>query len=240
MTHTVYLLAGTMCSARMFHPLTATLTNVGYNTQTIAFSTEKSIDDMVQHCRKIITQPAIILGFSMGGMVALELAKQCPTLIQGLILLSSNSHADAPGRAEIRNQHIVQAKQQGLEDVIKHFYLPNYLYQPTTQIEQQIIAMATDLGLACFESQLMALATRADSLDVISKLSRPLLLIAGKNDRLCPEQEQYKMHNALQDSTLCLIDQCGHFPIYEQPQQTCASITDWLTTHFDTRQNNDL
>ncbi|TRX56771.1 alpha/beta fold hydrolase [Thalassomonas sp. M1454] len=224
----VYILPGTMCTGIMFTHLRSALTNAGFTSKVIQFTTEKSINDMVSLCKKQATSPGIFLGFSMGGIVALALAKQYPELISKLILMSSNSFADLPGKNEIRQQHISKAKQDGLDDVIKHDFKPLYLYKENLQHQQLILAMAQELGFNCFESQLPALSTRTDSLHLLQTFKQPVLIIAGENDKLCQVQEQQKMHNACANSELILLTQCGHFPTLEQTEKTSKSILTWL------------
>lgn len=212
----------------MFNPLIDTLTNAGFTCAVIQFTTQKTIADMVLLCEQQAKEPGIFLGFSMGGIVALALAKKNPELITKLILMSSNSFADSPGKDDIRQQHITKAKQVGLDDVIKSDFKPLYLYKENREHQQLILAMAQELGFDCFESQLPALSTRCDSLSLLQAFDKPVLIIAGRNDLLCQAEEQQKMHNACSNSELVLLEECGHFPTLEQTTRTNASILHWL------------
>lgn len=48
---------------------------------------------------------AAIIGFSMGGMVAMEIARKTPQLVKKLALLNTNFHADLNDRKDARNPH---------------------------------------------------------------------------------------------------------------------------------------
>lgn len=219
-----------MCSAQMFIPLKIHLEAIGYQVTVIQFTTEQTVLDMVSLCQNKITTPGTVLGFSMGGIVALELVKQCPDLVESLILLSANSHKDKVGKDAIRRQHIKQAKSEGLEYVLMHYYLPNYFYNDLDINTKLVIDMANELGIHCFESQLSALSTRNDNLEVLATYKKRVLIVAGKNDLLCPISEQLKMSNIAQQATLALIENCGHFPLQEKEQLSIQSITNWLKT----------
>lgn len=217
-----------MCTGAMFKPLINDLTNFGYRCQVIQFTNQATIQDMVSICQDQAQTPGIFLGFSMGGIVALALAKTHPELITKLILLSSNSFADVVGRSELRQQQIINVEQTSLAEVITNDFIPLYLYQENKLHQQLIIAMAEQLGFDCFKNQLSALSTREDSLQRLKDFAKPVLIIAGQNDVLCRKEEQQKMHHACRNSDLVLIDECGHFPPLEQPIKTNSSILHWL------------
>lgn len=202
---------------------------LGYEVKTIQFSDQNSVTEMVNLCQLSIQSPGVVLGFSMGGIVALELIKQSPELVQDLILLSSNSHADLVGKQEIRKQHITLAKSTSIESVIGHYYLPSYFYEITAQNKALILNMAKNLGIKSFEAQFNALSTRTDNLNILTKFVGNLLIISGKNDKLCPPFEQTKMQQASPKAALKFIEHCGHFPLQEQPEKSSQIILAWLS-----------
>jgi pimeloyl-ACP methyl ester carboxylesterase len=90
---------------------------------------------------------AAILGFSMGGMVAMEIARKTPQLVKKLALLNTNFHADLNDRKAAREKNLELAKLTGMENVIRHSYLESYLHKPTKGAEDLIVKMACELGM---------------------------------------------------------------------------------------------
>jgi pimeloyl-ACP methyl ester carboxylesterase len=225
----IYFLPGTLCSEATFSHQINTLTSAGYLVNVVQFTTERSIDEMVDTClEKMNNSLGVIIGFSMGGIVALALAKKHPALIKKLCLIGSNCHADLPERQAPRQQHIREAKDKGLTDVLSKYYLPNYLLTDNQQLQQLILNMAEALGISCFEAQLTALSTREDTLAVLETLTCPVLLLAGSNDKLCNAEHQMKMHQHCPNSDLVLLSRSGHFPMLERASTTSTLLLSWL------------
>jgi pimeloyl-ACP methyl ester carboxylesterase len=173
-------------------------------------------------------KPGNILGFSMGGIVALALAKRRPDLVIRLCLMSSNCHEDLPERKAPRAEQLKQAKQLGLQSVFQAFYLPNYLFQHNDKHNTLITHMAETLGLVCLEAQLAALSTRENTLPVLQNIQCPVSIIAGENDKLCTKSHQLYMHEHCQSSDLTLLSNCGHFPMLERSNTVSTLLGDWL------------
>lgn len=227
--HTLHILPGTMCNHLMFDGLIQNLTAQHIQVNVIEFTTETTIDEMVESTLQAMDgKNANLLGFSMGGIVALALVKKHPELVNKLCLLSSNSHADLPERKAPRMQFITEAKATTLSSVILKHFLPNYFYTNNDKHNTLITQMAEALGTECFESQLNALSTREDTLNVLENIHCPVAIIAGKQDKLCNVKHQQLMHQHCQQSDLFLLANCGHFPTLERSNTTSAIIEDWL------------
>lgn len=229
-----------MCSAQMFLPLQQILQRDGYKVEIIQFTNQRTIADMVRLCQEKITTSGTVLGFSMGGIVALELIKQSPELVENLILLSANSHADRVGKGAVRKQHIALAKSLSLEQAINRYYLPHYFHAANETNHKLVIDMANELGVIGFERQLTALSTRNDNLEVIRNYTGKVLILAGQNDQLCPINEQQKMLQVAKQATLKLISDCGHFPLQEQQLQSIQTITSWLASINLSQQSTEF
>lgn len=170
---------------------------------------------------------AAIIGFSMGGMVAMEIARQAPGLIKKLALINSNAHADLPGTRLARSKQLEQAKTDGMGKVISQYYIERYLYQPDSKVSQTIVDMAEKLGPTCFAAQIEALATRPDSSKLLANIQCPTLILGSTHDVLCPVTEQTRMHQLLKQSTLEIVDNCGHFSTLERPDRVNEALKRW-------------
>ena len=170
---------------------------------------------------------AAIVGFSMGGMVAMEIARQAPGLIKKLALINSNAHADLPGRHQARLKHLEQAKNDGMASMISEHYLDRYLHQDEPKAAQTIIDMAEKLGPTCFAAQIEALATRPDASDLLARIHCQTLVLGSSHDPLCPVSEQRRMHQLLRQSTLEIVENCGHFSTLEKPAEVNQILNQW-------------
>jgi pimeloyl-ACP methyl ester carboxylesterase len=224
----ILILPGTLCTGKMFREQINHLQQYCQDITVVQFSTEKSLTEMAKKVIKASkNQPCAIVGFSMGGIVALEIAKTHPQLIAKLALVNSNCHADLPERKLARKAQIIQVKSGKLIELVTEIFLPNYLFKTDNAHEELIIEMARALGADCFVAQVMAIEDRPDFLPVLQQLKSDILIIGGKQDKICSVEHQQLMHKNSPGSHLQLLDQCGHFAPLEQAENVSNLLTHW-------------
>jgi pimeloyl-ACP methyl ester carboxylesterase len=198
----------------------------------VQFTTEKSLAEMANNVIKATkNKPCALIGFSMGGIVAAEIARTHPQLIAKLALVNSNCHADLAERKSARKAQITQAESGQLIELISTTFLPNYLFKADSAHEKLIIEMAKSLGADCFVAQVTAIEDRPDSLSVLQQLKNDILIIGGKQDKICPVEHQKMMHENLPKSKLQLLDQCAHFSPLEQADKVSNLLTHWYLSN---------
>lgn len=224
----ILFLPGTLCTGAMFSQQIQHLQQYCNDISVVQFTTEDTLTAMAN---KVITatkgKPCAIVGFSMGGIVALEVAKTHPQLIAKLALVNSNCHADLPERKAARGAQIARAISGQLTELMTETFLPNYLFKADRAHEQLILNMATTLGADCFAAQVIAIEDRPDALSVLTSLKSDIVIIGGKQDKVCPAEHQQMMHDNLPSSRLALLDECCHFSPLEQAEQVSNLLTQW-------------
>ena len=178
--------------------------------------------------------PIIPVGFSMGGIVALELARQAPERIKGLVLIDTNAGADLPERAAMRPLQQARVRTGELATIVADELKPNYLAAANRSngpLKDLLFDMAMGLGDDVFVAQSEALRTRDDLGPVLDDFAGPVLLMCGAEDTLCPPEWHHAMAARCVDATLQIIDGAGHMVPLEQPASSSARINDWLQKH---------
>ncbi len=64
----------------------------------------------------------------------------------------------------------------------------------------------------------------------LHKIKQPSLLIWGKNDTITPPFVGEEFHKLLPNSQLIFIDECGHAPMMEQPEEFNMHLQTFLNT----------
>lgn len=224
----ILILPGTLCTGDMFTHQIEQLNKYSNNVSVVQFTNEATITEMATTVIKAANQePCAVIGFSMGGIVAAQVAKTHPHLIAKLALINSNSHADLPERKAGRAKHIQQANAGQFSSLIQNTFMPNYLYQQRNEHKKIILDMALSLGEQCFEAQATAIEDRLDTLNVLKTLNADILIIGGMQDKLCSVEHQLLMHKALPNSELLLLEECAHFSPLEQPKKVSQALTKW-------------
>lgn len=222
-------LPGTLCTPAVFNHQAKELAEYAPGIEAPRFTTENSISQMADLAIEKIPHQggAAIVGFSMGGMVAMEIARKAPQLVRKLALLNTNCRVNHPERQSARMTHLDLVKQIGIEAVIRRYYLPQYLHKPESSANELIISMAIELGIESFEAQSEALAARPDLKMSLAAVNCPTLVLGATEDRLCTPDMQYEMHQLLKNSELVLLEACGHFSILEQPALVNEALLRW-------------
>lgn len=179
-----------------------------------------------------IPKGSILLGWSMGGLLAQQLAWQQPDHFRGLILINSTPQfvqdqdwPHALSVAELKNFA------QGLTDdylgTLKRFLILQALgeHGPKQQVKQ--LQSAIEAGGKPKDSALtggLEILLHSNLRPKLSQISLPSLIIHGKNDRLCPSGAAEAMHHSLQQSELELLPGCAHAPFLSKSNLTMELI----------------
>ncbi len=171
-----------------------------------------------------------LAGLSMGGIVAMEMLRLAPERVERVALLDTNPLAEKDEVKLGRIPQIEAAKAGELRRVMRDEMKPNYLTDGPNlgAILDLCMAMATDLGPNVFVDQSNALASRSDQTEILKSFSGPALVLMGEDDALCPLDRHTLMNDLLPNSQLEIINNAGHLPTLEQPEQTNAALRRWL------------
>lgn len=173
-----------------------------------------------------------LVGFSMGGMVALEICRQVPGRVRQLALLNTTPFAERPERLLQREQQIAAVRTGGLREVLIGAMKPRYLAQAhrmRQDLRSAVLVMGLELGPEVFLRQSEALATRPDFADLLPRIDCPALVLGGREDELCPPSVHEQMAVRLPRADLVVLADCGHLSPLEQPEAVTGALLHLLT-----------
>jgi pimeloyl-ACP methyl ester carboxylesterase len=224
---TPLLLPGNMCDARLW-PAAVRAALPG--AVDVALTGADRIDDLARAALAASDGPLVPVGFSLGGIVALAMARLAPARIAGLVLLDTNPAADLPERAAVRPRQQADVRAGRLEAVVVDELKPNYLAMANrgnapmlTLLRDMALALGTDV----FVAQSEALRTRPDQRDVLPTLDVPVFIACGAEDALCPVEWHAAMAATARRSALHIVAGAGHMLPLEQPEALAALLDDW-------------
>lgn len=170
-------------------------------------------------------EPVVLVGHSMGGMIAQETYARYPQLVRAMALCFT-SPAFGGGSSEFTRQFI--AARIGPLDQGKSM----------ADIAAQLIpTMGSNSGLA---EQIMAgvppdtyrkavqLLTTFDRRKELADIKVPVLLVAGSEDRTAPPVVMERMAQKIPEAEFVLLDDCGHLGPMDQPDAFNAVLLDFL------------
>jgi pimeloyl-ACP methyl ester carboxylesterase len=170
-------------------------------------------------------EPVDLVGWSMGGWVALKLAAEHPQMVRTLTLVDSAGFVfNAPDPKVLRPQTRHELEQMAALFSPKATSIPAFFARDIlrTMAEQDwVVARALD-----------SMYSRQDLMDgKVAGATMPVLLLWGSKDVLTPLSAGYEMHRQMQQSILSVIEGCGHVAIIECRDRAVPTILSFLQDH---------
>ena len=171
-----------------------------------------------------------LAGLSMGGYVAQEIMRQAPERVERLALVDTNARADTDEQRKSRAALIALADVGKFKGVTPRL-LPSLIHP--SRMEEPAVAgvvmeMAERVGQQAFKRQQEAIMGRKDGRGDLEAIRIPTLILAGRQDALCPPKVQQEMIERLPNGKLVLVEDCGHLVSLERPEATTAVFRYWL------------
>ena len=221
------LLPGTLCDARLFEPLLARLDLDGRTVVHAEYRGARSVAAAIAHLLAVLPPRFVLLGFSLGGIVALALARTAPERVAGLILVGTTACPVDPALHGSRREDVARARAQGLDVVLATSLMPRYLADATDRRHDALfLAMATDVDR--FDDETALALSRDDARAWLGELAMPVLIAGGAQDAVNPPAVQQAMASVIPDAQLVLLAGAGHFTPLEQPEALACHIAAWL------------
>jgi len=163
---------------------------------------------------------AVFAGLSMGGYVALAIARLDPARVRALILIDTRETADSEEARGQRTQSADRVRAEGINFLIEQM-LPKMLSSSTLASRPQVaetvresMETATAAGVV---SALSAMRDRASSAAVLTTLEAPVLLVVGSEDAITPPADAERMGRLARNSTLEILPSAAHLSHLDQP-----------------------
>jgi pimeloyl-ACP methyl ester carboxylesterase len=215
----------------MWIPAVHAVERAGFETSTNLLQAGDTIGALAADVLASAPERFVLVGFSLGGIVALEVARQAPERLLGLVLVDANAGADLAERSRARLEQQQRVREGKLQAVVAEELKPAYLAKENrlrTDLLQLFMEMAQDCGPDVFLKQSEALRKRPDSRFVLGGIKMPTLVIGGEEDALCPPEWQAFLAGAIAGSQLEILKGAGHMSPLEQPALFNSILLDWL------------
>jgi pimeloyl-ACP methyl ester carboxylesterase len=176
-----------------------------------------------------------LAGHSMGGRIALEVARRAPGRLLGLALLDTGYEELAPGQAGEREAAgryaLLEMASRGGMRAMARTWLQGMVHSPRLTDEklvEPILQMFERRTPDLFALQIKALLERPDATSVLATLELPTLVLCGREDTWAPPSRHEVMAKMIRHSTLEVIPDCGHMSTLERPQAVNQAFRRWL------------
>jgi pimeloyl-[acyl-carrier protein] methyl ester esterase len=177
---------------------------------------------------------ATLVGWSMGGMVALEAAIHFPELVRQLILISTSARfCSAPGYPHGVSPAVLRAMMQGLRrdrrETLERFFALVYSNDGSAEQKAEDLRRSLQLDLECLVHGLQYLRS-VDLRLQLADVRVPALIVHGGKDQVISRHAGRLLHERISGSELLLLDEADHSLPVTAPELLTSRMARFLGT----------
>ena len=178
--------------------------------------------------QSLIQQPVILVGASMGGAAAMDFTLTYPEAVEKLVLIDSAGLAKPPAVGKLMFPPLSYLATEFLRNpkIRQNISRAAYFDQSLASLDAQACA-ALHLKCQDWNKALIAFTKSGgygSFATKISNIQQPALILWGKQDKILGTKDAPKFNQAIPNSKLVWINNCGHVPHLEKPQVTAQEI----------------
>lgn len=165
----------------------------------------------------------IVIGHSLGGYVAMAMAKMNQGLLRGVGLVHSSAGADAKARKAMRDRVIEIVHKRGVpvfaQQLVPSLFLPER-HSELKEAIQETQSMALQTPTNSVIEVTKAMRDRPDHTVLLKELNCPVLFLIGKQDQAITFSQYLSQITFPKDAVIHILDNTAHMGIWERPAQT--------------------
>ena len=202
----------------------------------VPYTTTLMATDVVALLDHLGVEAAHVVGLSLGGMIAQEVALAHPARVLSLQLHSTAGRSDPYLRVLLNTWRLVRA-QLGREMVQQSMALWLFgrrSFAERSALIDMLMRQATAYSYAPsevgFARQGEAVTTH-DALDRLAAVTCPTLITAGEDDALLPPRFARELAEQIRHAELHIVREAGHMWCWEKPEEFNALALDFIAKH---------
>lgn len=210
----------------------------GYGKSTLPASGKTRFEDYATDMLLLLDHLGVgsfhLAGLSQGGQIIMEMFRQAPGRIKSLIFADTFASLDTPevkqGRYDAANRLEREGMDAYADEVIYKMLKPEHVTS-MPKVAEHVIKMMKSTSPLGAATALRARAERIDYLSVVfPTIGIPALAIVGRQDEFTPVPKAEEMQRNLKNCKLVVIEDAGHMPNLEHPDEFNKVVLDFLAS----------
>lgn len=187
-----------------------------------AYTTEALADDAVSILDSLGLDRVHIYGFSLGGMVAQQVALRHPRRVQSLVLGATHSGGrrvayPEPEVLAFFRRRAVMASEEAAWASVPYNYGPRSRAEQVDRIADDIVRrLESRFNQRAYQAQLLA-ASLHNCYGRLDRIRSPTLVVHGARDRIIPVANAHMTATRVSGAKLKILDDAGHLYPTEAP-----------------------
>jgi non-heme chloroperoxidase len=169
----------------------------------------------------------VIVGHSMGGLVALQFALDYPALTKALVIVDSDAaFKDNPGFPEFTSEVMK------LTDPVPYEFAESFqmstLSQPMEEAYyQRLVAESLKVPARVWREAMQEILN-ADLTALLPQIKKPTLIFWGDKDSFCLRDDQEELLKGIAGSTIKIYEGTGHALHWQEPERFTKDLTGFI------------
>ncbi|MDR6508973.1 alpha/beta hydrolase [Arthrobacter oryzae] len=209
--------------AKNRHVITFDQRGVGASTGNVPGSIEEMADDAYTFIKALGFDKVDVFSFSLGGMIAQDLALEHPDLVRKIVLTGTGPRGgnDIDKVVGTTYRDILRAVLTRSDPKEFLFFNRNATGKPAAKafirrLQERTADRDKPISTSAFQKQLKAIQKFGRSAPSdLSKLTQPTLIANGDNDRMVPSILSEDLHRRIKGSELIIYPDSGHGGIFQ-------------------------
>ena len=211
----------------------------GYGKSTVPYDAPTQFEDYATDILQLLDHLGIdqfhLTGLSFGGQIVMEVFRQAPERIKSLIFADTFAAFDTPEVKQGRFDTADRIEKEGMDNysyaAIYKMIKPDHV-QSMPNVAHHVLKMMKETSPKAAAIALRARANRkTDYLNVVlPKINIPTLVIVGRDDEFTPVSMAEDMRSKLKNCTLKVIEDSGHMPNLEHPEEVNKVILAFISS----------
>lgn len=186
-----------------------------------------TLDGELDRLLQVLPARFALAGLSLGAITAMALVRRAPERVSRLCLMSTNPYAPTPAQHEAWAAQCEILRTDGAR-ALQESLLPVLRSPARIDLDAEILAMADELGPETYAAQCRLQDTRVDERPGLVQVRCPTLVVAARDDRLCPVGRHEEVARLVPGAELVVLDDCAHLSPLEQPEAVSGLLRRWL------------
>jgi pimeloyl-ACP methyl ester carboxylesterase len=230
---TIAFLPGLLCDEELWKETAAHLAAAlgPCRIEILSLGDTTTIADMADDVASRLPGQVVLVGHSLGALVALELASRYADRVAALGLVCMGIKSVGPGEGEARRVVVREALSSGIEAIAGHWSDVVLGKDADPGIRDRALAMAGRMPAETYAAHIEAFLSRVPIEDRLRVINVPAILVNGGRDALAPPQDGQWASDRIDRATVASVPCAAHLLPLEQPAALARLLVPFIEAH---------
>jgi pimeloyl-ACP methyl ester carboxylesterase len=202
----------------------------GYGESSLASGTTAFEDfgkDLLSLLDSLGIDRVVVAGLSMGGQIAMDLCRQAPERVRGLLLTATfpqSESEEGKARRFAMAERLLREGMAGYAVEVLPKMVGGRCLRERPEIGQAVLGMMRGTDPRAAAAALRARASRPPYEPVLMQFAGPSTVIVGDEDAFTSRSDADHLRSLLKNCELCWMSGVGHMPNIERPDEFNAAL----------------